>query len=271
MSTVVANAEGRKSMEGRVAIVTGGGSGIGRATARHLGLEGVSVAVIDINEEWGQETVNLIRGTGSPAIFLRADVSNEGEVKNAVAAAAEAFGSLDILINNAGVALVAKITDTTEVQWDRILNTNLKSAFLMSKHVIPHLQKAGRGAIVNTASDAGIVGFANLGAYCASKGALIQLTRALALELGDQRIRVNAVAPTSTLGTRMLDSLLNSVKDPQQVLQALEKAHPLKRLGTADEVAELIVFLASDRASYITGAIFSIDGGITAACPVPEF
>jgi NAD(P)-dependent dehydrogenase (short-subunit alcohol dehydrogenase family) len=258
-------------MSGRSAIVTGGGSGIGRATAIRLAREGAQVAVVDLDSKWGEESARLVREEGSKGVFVRADISKPADVRAAVSSVKAALGKIDTLVNNAGVALVAKITDTTSEQWDRILDTNLKGAFLMAKYVLPSIRAAGGGSIVNTASDAGIVGFANLGAYCASKGGLIQLTRALALELGDQKIRVNAVAPTSTLGTRMLDSLLDASPDPGRIIQALSDAHPIKRLGTAEEVADLIVFLASERAGYITGAVFSIDGGLTAACPVPEF
>jgi NAD(P)-dependent dehydrogenase (short-subunit alcohol dehydrogenase family) len=256
---------------GRVAIVTGAASGIGRATAVRLAEEGAKITVADIDKEWGTETVKLIEKAGGEAIFVPTDVAREADTKRCVEETLKRFGRIDILVNNAGIALVAKITETTEAQYDKILDTNLKGAFLMSKHVIPHLVSRKGGAIVNTASDAGIVGFANLAAYCASKGGVIQLTRALALEYGDKNVRVNAVAPTSTLHTRMLDGLFKSVPDPEALYKALAKSHPLNRLGTAEEVAELMLFLASDRASYITGAVFSIDGGITAACPVAEF
>lgn len=258
-------------LAGRVAIVTGAASGIGRATAIRLAKEGAKIAVADIDKEWGQETVALIEKAGGKALFVPTDVTKEADTTRAVDQTLKAFGRIDILINNAGIVLVAKVTETTEAEWDKIIDTNLKGAFLMSKHVIPHFLSRGSGAIVNTASDAGIVGFANLAAYCASKGGIIQLTRAIALEYGEKNIRVNAVAPTSTLHTRMLDGLFNSVTDPEALHKALAKAHPLKRLGTAEEVAELMLFLASDRASYITGAVFSVDGGITAACPVAEF
>lgn len=258
-------------IEGQVAIVTGGGSGIGRATSLRLSSEGAKVTVVDIDRDWGSETVRLINETGARAIFAETDVTKETAVKEAVVATIQAFGKVNVLVNNAGISLVSKITDTTEAQWDLILNTNLKGAFLMSKHVIPHFLANHGGAIVNTASDAGIVGFANLSAYCASKGGIIQLTRALALEYGAQNIRVNAVAPTSTLHTRMLDHLFATVSNPEAVHKSLADAHPLKRLGTAEEVAELITFLAGPRAAYITGGVYTIDGGITAACPVAEF
>jgi len=256
---------------GRVAIVTGASSGIGRATALRLAKDGAKIVVADIDREWGAETVKLIQSAGGEAHFVQTDVTKEDDAARCVEQTLSRYGRVDILINNAGIALVAKITETTEAQWDKILNTNLKGAFFMSKHVIPHFVSRGSGAIINTASDAGVVGFANLGAYCASKGGIIQLTRALALEYGDKNIRVNAVAPTSTLHTRMLDGLFKSVPNPDALQKALAKAHPLNRLGTAEEVAELMFFLASDRASYITGGVFPVDGGITAACPVAEF
>lgn len=256
---------------GRVALITGAASGIGRATALRLAKDGAKIVVADIDRAWGEETVKLIEKEGGEAVFVQTDVTRESETVRCVEQTLKRFGRVDILVNNAGIALIAKITETTEAQWDKILNTNLKGAFFMSKHVIPHFLLAGGGVIVNTASDAGIVGFANLGAYCASKGGIIQLTRALALEYGDKNVRVNAVAPTSTLHTRMLDGLFKSVPDPDALHKALAKSHPLNRLGTAEEVAELMFFLASDRASYITGAVFPVDGGITAACPVAEF
>jgi NAD(P)-dependent dehydrogenase (short-subunit alcohol dehydrogenase family) len=256
---------------GRVAIVTGASSGIGRATALRFARDGAKIVVADIDPQWGAETVKLVEAAGSEALFVQTDVAKESDVAHCVEQTLTHFGRVDILINNAGIALVAKITETTEAQWDKILNTNLKGAFLMSKHVIPHFISRGGGVIVNTASDAGIVGFANLGAYCASKGGIIQLTRALALEYGGKNIRVNAVAPTSTLHTRMLDGLFRSAANPDALQKALAKSHPLNRLGTAEEVAELMFFLASDRASYITGGVFPVDGGITAACPVAEF
>lgn len=270
MSEGDGSSEARGWMKGRAAIVTGGGSGIGRATAVALAHEGADVAVVDIDSKGGTETVNRIRSSGVKGLYARADVTREDEVRGAVQEALRTFGKLDTLVNNAGIAVAARISETSEGDWDRVIDTNLKGAFLMSKHTIPHMVAAGGGAIVNTASDAGIVGFAKLGAYCASKGGLIQLTRSLAVELGEQHVRVNAVAPTSTLGTRMFDAVLESSKEPEAILRALSDAHPLKRLGTADEVAKLIVFLASSNAAYITGAVFSIDGGITAACPVAE-
>ncbi len=259
------------SLKSRVAIVTGSAGGIGRAAALRLARSGADVVITDIDREWGEETVRQAEALGSRAVFVSSDLTKEADVRRVVDAAVERFGRVDILVNNVGVALVARIVDTTEEQWDRILDTNLKSAFLMSKHVLPIFLANTGGVIVNTASDAGLVGFANLGAYCASKGGLIQLTRALALEYGDRNVRVNAVAPTSTLGTRMLDSLFRSVPDPEAVHRALAQAHPLRRLGNVEEVAEMIYFLASDLSSYVTGAVFSVDGGITAACPVAQF
>lgn len=258
-------------LAGKTALITGAGSGIGRATSLRLSKEGARVAVVDIDSTWGNETVDMIEAAGGQALFLETDVTKESEIKSSAKQTVEAFGGIDILANNAGIVVIANITETSEEQWDRVLNTNLKGAFLMSKHVIPVFLDRGGGVIVNTASDAGIVGFKHLGAYCASKGGLIQLTRSLALEYGDRNIRVNAVAPTSTLNTRMLEGLFDSVPDPDALHKALAEAHPLKRLGTAEEVAELILFLASDRSMYVTGAVYPIDGGITAACPVAEF
>jgi len=258
-------------LSGRTAVITGAGSGIGRATALRFAKEGASIAVVDLDPTWSRETVSVVERMGGKALFVETDVRKEAQVKHAIDETLRTFDKIDILVNNAGIARTAKIIETTEAMWDDIIDTNLKGAFLMSKHVIPHFLRAEGGVIINTASDAGIVGFANLGAYCASKGGLIQLTRALAIEYGDRNVRVNAVAPTSTLHTRMLDRVLDAAPDRDKLHKALADAHPLKRLGTAEEIAELMLYLASDRSAYVTGAVFSIDGGITAACPVASF
>lgn len=258
-------------LSGRTGIVTGAGSGIGRAAALRFSNEGCNVVAVDVDREWGAETARLIGDAGGSAIFVPADVAKESEVSHAVRLATRTFGDLHILVNNAGVAERAAITEMAEAQWDRILDTNLKGTFLFSKHVIPQLLLAGGGAIVSTASNAGLVGFANLGAYCASKGGIIQLTRAIALEYGDRNVRANAVAPSSTLRTRMFDARIQSSDDPDRTLRAIAKVNPMRRLGTAEEVAELMLFLVSDRSSYVTGCVFRVDGGLTAACPVPAF
>jgi NAD(P)-dependent dehydrogenase (short-subunit alcohol dehydrogenase family) len=260
-----------QELAGRTAIVTGGGSGIGRATSLRLASEGANVVVVDVDRDWGMETARIVEDAGGSVVFVPADVSRESEVVDAVSRSAQSFGRIRILVNNAGVAARIPITETTEEQWDRILDTNLKGAFLFSKHVLPHLIASGGGAIVNTASNAGLVGFAGLSAYGASKGGLIQLTRSLAVEYGDRNIRVNAVAPSSTRHTRMFDARIQSSPDPDRTLQALANVNPMRRLGSAEEVAELMLFLVSDRSSYITGGVFRVDGGLTAACPVPAF
>jgi NAD(P)-dependent dehydrogenase (short-subunit alcohol dehydrogenase family) len=258
-------------LEGKTAIITGAASGIGRAAAIRFAQEGCQVAVVDVDRAWGAQTVRLVKESGGSAMFAYADVANEAEVAQAVSETVRAYGGVEILVNNAGIASRIPIIEMTEAQWDSILDTNLKGAFLMSKHALPWMLEAGAGAIVNTASNAGRVGFPGLSAYCASKGAIIQLTRALALEYGDQNIRVNAVAPSSTLNTRMFGARLETSPDPERLQRAIANVNPMKRLGTASEVAELILFLASNRSSYVTGGVFSVDGGITAACPAPAF
>lgn len=260
-----------KELEGRTAIITGAASGIGRAAALRFACEGCNVAVVDVDRAWGAETVRLVEESGGSSIFAYADVGNEADVVRAVGETVHAFGQVRILVNNAGVATRIPIVEMSGDQWDAILKTNLKGTFLMSKHVIPRLLDSGGGAIVNTASNAGLVGFSGLSAYCASKGGIIQLTRALALEYGAKNIRVNAVAPSSTLNTRMFGARLEASPDPDRLLRAIAKVNPMKRLGTANEVAELMLFLVSDRSSYLTGGVYSVDGGITAACPVAEF
>lgn len=260
-----------KELGGRTAIITGAASGIGRAAALRFAGEGCNVSVVDVDRAWGAQTVRLVEDSGGSAMFAYADVANEADTIRAVAETVRAYERIQILVNNAGVATRVPIVEMTEAQWDFILDTNLKGTFLMSKHVIPRVLESGGGTIVNTASNAGLVGFSGLSAYCASKGGIIQLTRALALEYGDKNIRVNAVAPSSTLNTRMFGARLETSPDPKGLLRALANVNPLKRLGTANEVAELMLFLASDRSAYLTGGVFSVDGGITASGPVPAF
>lgn len=255
----------RLQMADRGAIITGAASGMGRATAIRFAEEGCRVAVVDLDTAEGRRTASMLNDAGGTSIFVRADVSKEASVVTAVEEAVNSLGPLDTLVNTAGVAFTGTVAETSESDWDRVLDTNLKGTFLMTKHLVPRFLTAGAGTIVNVASNAGIVGVKNLSAYCASKGGVVQLSRALALELAELNIRVNAVAPSSTVRTRMFEARLGRSPDPRALGDALAAANPLKRLCTPEDVAELILYLASDRASYVTGGIFPIDGGLTAA------
>ncbi|MGB6442438.1 MAG: SDR family oxidoreductase, partial [Thermoplasmata archaeon] len=245
--------------------ITGAASGMGRATALRLAQEGCRVAVVDIDDVGGSRTTSTIEDAGGLSFFVKADVSDEPSVINAVAQAAKSLGSFDTLVNTAGVAYTGSVADTSEADWDRVLDINLKGTFLMIKHLIPRFLSAGSGSIINVASNAGLVGVRNLSAYCASKGGVVQLSQALALELAALNIRVNTVAPSSTVRTRMFDARLGRSSDPKALGEALAAANPMKRLCTPEDVAELILYIVSDRASYVTGGIFPIDGGLTAA------
>ncbi len=238
-------------LEGRAALVTGGGSGIGRATALALAREGAA----DVADE--------IRAAGGRSIVVVCDVRSDEECERAVAETLDEMGRLDILFNNAGAVLRERTVSGTSVEeWDEIFAVNSRGAFLMAKHALPHLSVRG-GAIVNNASYLGLVGAAGAAAYCASKGALVALTRAMAIDHASQGVRVNCICPGS-VDTPMLRAEMEEMGGTDSVRSSFEAKHPLGRIATAEEVAEVVVFLASDDASFITGAALAVDGGITA-------
>lgn len=249
----------RRRLEGRIALITGGGTGIGRAIALLFAGEGAKICVAGRRSEPLQEVVAEIRRRGGTATFTRGDVSKADRVELMVQGAIYNFGGLDLLVNNAGIHVEGTVVDTDEKRWDKIIGINLKGAYLVSRVAVPAMKARGGGSIINNASVHGLVGARNAAAYCASKGGLIQLTRAMALDHAADRIRVNAICPglidtpmtrDNDGGTRWLDG---AVKD-----------HPNARAGTADEVARLALYLASDESGFMTGAVLPIDGGFTA-------
>ena len=252
-------------VSGKVAIVTGAGAGIGRATALKFAAEGAKVAVSDVNVEGGEETVDLIRKQGGDAFFTAADVARPADVEALVAKTVERFGRLDCACNNAGI--VGKIVPFTEQpldNFDRVIAVNLRGVFLCLQAEISQMLKNGGGAIVNLASVAGLIGFPGLAPYVASKHGVNGLTKNAALEYGKQGIRVNSVCPGG-IDTRMLDSLAEqSTGGKATSRELMNPMHPIGRIGTPDEVAELIVWLCSDRASFMTGANIPVDGGFVA-------
>jgi NAD(P)-dependent dehydrogenase (short-subunit alcohol dehydrogenase family) len=246
---------------GKVALVTGASSGIGRATALAFAREGAKVVVADVTVEGGEETVAQVKKAGGEAIFVKTDVSKAVEVEALVAKAVATYGRLDCAYNNAGIAGKAKtVVDDTEDNWDRILAINLKGVWLCMKYEIAHMLKQGGGAIVNTASGAGLIGVRRGGAYVASKHGVVGLTKTAALEYAKAGIRVNCVCP-GPIDTPMLQGIGGS---NQVVIERMVAAQPGGRLGKPAEIAEAAVWLCSDAASFVTGLPMPVDGGYTA-------
>lgn len=243
---------------GKVALVTGGGSGIGRQACLVFSREGAKVVVSDVAPEGGEETVRLIKQADGEATFIKVDVAQAAEVEALVAKTVETYGRLDCAYNNAGIAgRTARVADDTEENWDRILSINLKGVWLCLKYEIAHMLKQGGGAIVNTASGAGLIGVRQLGAYVASKHGVVGLTKTAALEYAKSNIRVNAVCP-GPIDTPMLRGA------SERVIDAMAAAQPNGRLGQPQEIAEAAVWLCSDAASFVTGHPMPVDGGYVA-------
>lgn len=248
-------------LEGKVAIVTGGASGIGRATALLFAGEGAKVVVADWNEDGAQTVASEITQAGGDAIAVRVDVSQAEQVEAMVKRAVQSFGKLDVIFNNAGIeGEQAPTADCTLENWQRVIGVNLTGTFLGMKYAIPAMLETGGGAIVNNASVAGLVGFPGIPAYCASKGGVVIMTKTTALEYAKQGIRANVICP-GVIWTPMVERF-TSVSEEARA--ALEAAEPIGRFGKPEEVARLALFLASDDSSFCTGAAFTVDGGMTA-------
>lgn len=245
-------------MKNKTAIITGGGSGFGQETAVKLAEAGANLVIVDISVENGQETMNLLKEAGADAIFIRADVSDVKDVKNYVEEAIKEFGQIDMFFNNAGISgSGVRTLEASEDEFDAIINVNLKGAYYGLKYVGNEMLKTGGGSIVNTASLGGVVGMPTLGIYSATKHAIIGLTRTIAGEYGRDNIRINAIAP-GTNKTPMVQAF------PEEAIQEMANSVPMGRLGQPEEVADVVAFLLSDQASYIHGAVISIDGGSSA-------
>lgn len=247
-------------VEGKVAIVTGGGSGIGAATAQRLAQEGARVVVTDIDEASAARTADAIATSGAEALALGHDVALEADWIRVVAATVARFGAPTILINNAGVYRVGRLSELAVDQWDWLMAINVRGVALGIKHVARPMAEAGGGAVVNLSSVAGIIGASQHALYSASKGAVRALTKSAAIELGPTKVRVNSVHP-AIIETPMADY---GARELGLTKEKLTRGYPLGRLGTALEVANAILFLASDEASFITGAELLVDGGVTA-------
>jgi len=248
-------------LTGKVALVTGAGSGIGRASALAFAREGAKIVVADVVVDGGEETVSLIKKTGGEASFIKADVAKAAEVEALINTAVATYGRLDCAHNNAGIAgRSATVADDTEENWDRILAINLKGVWLCMKYEIPQMLKQGSGAIVNTASDAGLIAVRRGGAYVASKHGVVGLTKTAALEYAKAGIRVNAVCP-GPIDTPMLQ---RGASLRPQIIEKMAAAQPVGRLGQPQEIAEAVVWLCSDAASFVTGQAMPVDGGYMA-------
>jgi NAD(P)-dependent dehydrogenase (short-subunit alcohol dehydrogenase family) len=245
------------SMTNKVAIVTGASSGIGRAAAIAFGKAGSKVVVVARREDKGQETVRLVQETGSEAMFVQTDVTKASEVEAMVKKTIEIYGRLDYAFNNAGSGTSGKIADLSESGWDLEINSNLKSIWLSMKYEIPAMQQSGGGAIVNMSSQGALLGVATYGAYGAAKAGVIALSRVAAAEYSADRIRVNTVSP----GAVKTDLWLGA---PPEMLDRVAVGIPLQRIGAPEDIAEAVVYLCSDGASFITGHNLVIDGGFTA-------
>lgn len=247
-------------LDGKTALISGAGSGIGRATALLFAREGASVAVADFAPKGGGETVEMIRGAGGRSIFIQADVSKASDVRAMINTTVEEYRRIDVLFNNAGIqGPVAPTAGLTEADWDLVLNTNLKSVFLASKYAIPTMLDHGGGVIISTSSAVGLNGRAGIAAYCVSKGGIILLTKSMAAEYAAQNIRVNCICPG------VIDTPMGAPS-----IEAIDISYvPQGKPGTPDDVARAALFLACDDSAYITGTAIIIDGGWTSQLLVP--
>jgi len=249
-------------LDGKVALITGAGSGIGRASALLFATEGAKVAVVDYVPSGGEETVGMIKDAGGEAFFIEADVSKSADVKRMVEKTVETYRRIDILYNNAGVdGEVACTDEVPEEEWDHVINVNLKGVFLGSKYTIPVMLEQGGGVIISTASMLGLIGCGGMPAYSASKGGVVQLTKTMALEYAGRNIRVNCICAGIIL-TALSEPLMPL--DPEARQAAMKPLSPMERIGLPEEIAQAALYLASDDSAFVTGTAFVVDGGFVA-------
>ncbi len=245
---------------GKKAIITGGASGIGCAAALLFARAGAAVMIADIDDPRGESIVQEIHAVGGEGIYVHCDVTKAEDCQRTVQKTINSFGGVDILFNNAGIVRRASVIDTTEEQWERVMAVNVKSIFLMSKYTIPHMVQAGGGVILNTSSGWGLVGGRDAVSYCASKAAVVNLTRAMALDHGAQNIRVNCICPGDT-DTPMLRIEARQLGENEKTFLDDAADRPLQRIGSPQDIAQAALYLCSDAASYVTGSTLVVDGG----------
>lgn len=250
-------------LAGKVALITGGGTGIGRAIALAFAREGAKVAVAGRRKEKLDETLRELEKQGGAGLAIACDVSQAKDAERAVRETANEFGAMNVLVNNAGVLHVSKIEAMSEDDWDRVMTINLKGPFLMCRAALPEFRKAGGGAIVNVGSVLGLIGMKDRAAYCASKGGVTLLTKAIALDHADENVRVNCICP-SIVETELVKGLFSGSDGGRAMRKARIEQIPLGRMGRPEDVAEMAVFLASEESSWLTGAAVPLDGGLSA-------
>lgn len=249
-------------LKDKVALITGGSEGMGYATAELFLKEGAKVVITGRSEPKGAKAVSSLESAGE-VVYLQGDVSCDDDVRRIVDETVRMFGRVDIVFNNAGVYLEKVAEETSEEEWDRVIDINLKGTFLVSRRVVPHMRRQGGGVIINNSSDAGLVGNKACPAYCASKGGVTIMTKAMALDYAKENIRVNCVNP-GVIDTPMAAREVEMAADKAKYTKQMNEDHPIGRIGRPEEVAKAVLFLASDEASLVTGAALSVDGGLTA-------
>ncbi|NLB29134.1 MAG: SDR family oxidoreductase [Clostridiales bacterium] len=246
---------------GKVAAVTGASGGIGLGSAQILSAHGAAVALLDVNEKQGELEAEKLRAEGRKARFYRCDVTSDADCRAAVEAIERDFGRLDILHNNAGVTVRKSVPELLESEWDFVLDVTLKGVYLVSKYAVPLMARGGGGSVINTGSGWGLKGGDKASAYCAAKGGVVNLTRAMAIDHGRQNIRVNSVNPGDTDTDMLRIESRQLGENEEQFLKDSAKGRPLERLGTPEDIAKAVLFLASDMSSWMTGAALVVDGG----------
>jgi NAD(P)-dependent dehydrogenase (short-subunit alcohol dehydrogenase family) len=260
MTTTAANLDFRRLLDDQVALITGAASGQGRAAALLFGAHGAKVVVADVNDEGSAETVRLLEEGGAEGVAIHADVSQRADVDTMVGAALDRFGHLDVLYNNAAVQMSGRLVDCTDDEWDVTIATNLSAIFWACRAALPHLLEGRGGSIINTASTLGLIGSEGYAAYGAAKAGLVLLTKQIAVEYGPA-VRANVIAPGS-IDTPRFRTVLEKTPGADQFVEGLTRTIPARRLGVAEDVAAIALFLASDQSAYVSGAVIPADGGL---------